>query len=107
MNALDKRLSLPQPSSSAGPLASNAVSAQRTRGRKIAPTRIQLEPTGSSFPRPPQDNIAEAGEASFSDAFGSTEPKLMAEASTRDLCSSNEGLGEKSCCISLPHGVSS
>lgn len=74
--ALDKRLSLRQHPDSAG-ASTSAAAAQKNRGRKIAPTLVQLDTTADSFPTLP------------SQAFASPQPQLLAEASAKDLCTSN------------------
>lgn len=78
--ALDRRLSLRQPSDSAA-AASSAAASNKSHGRKIAPTLVQLETGASSFSTFP------------SQAFAPAQSQLLAEASARDLCKSNEKLG--------------
>lgn len=81
MEALDRRLSLRQASDSAAALTS-AAAPNKSRGRKIAPTLVQLQSNASSF-------------STFSaQAFAPAQSQLLDEASARDLCTFTEKLGE-------------
>ena len=83
--ALDRRLSLRQHSGSTGAFTS-AAAAQKNRGRKIAPTLVQLETNANSFP------------ALSSQAFATPHPQLLAEASAKDLCANSHEPGKLPCC---------
>ena len=82
--ALDRRLSLRQRSGSAAAFTS-AAATQNKRGRKIAPTLVQLETNANSFP------------TLSSQAFATPQPQLLAEASAKDLCTTSHVPGELRC----------
>ena len=80
--ALHRRLSLRQHSHSAQAFTS---ATPHKRGRKIAPTLVQLDSNANSFA------------TLSSQAFATPHPQLLAEASAKDLCTSSHEPGKMRC----------
>ncbi len=93
-DALDRRLSLRQPSESAGAVLSSAATSQQAhRSRKIAPTRVQAA-SGAASLATSLPFGSEAVDTASAGAFSPPHVDLTAEASATDLCTSDFELGK-------------